>query len=81
VPFIATKNGPKYLCSNDYKSFKYYTFPDSPLTYADIPTIKNRKDEDVIDIAAFYANFKDFLYNIADNAIKRIIKDKLEGKL
>lgn len=51
------------------------------MSYADIPTIKNSKQEDVIDIASFYTNFKDFLYNVADNAINRIIREKLQAKL
>jgi hypothetical protein len=51
------------------------------LAYEDIPTIKNNKQVDVIDIAAFYTSFKDFLYNIADKAINRIISEKLSGKL
>jgi len=42
VPYINTKNGPKYFCANNYKSFKYYEFPSTNLTYADIPSIKNK---------------------------------------
>lgn len=77
IPYISTKNGPKYLCSSAFKTFKYFTFPSTPLTYADIPTIKNSHDEEIINVEAFYSNFKDFVYKIADNAIKRILTDDL----
>lgn len=42
VPYVATKNGPLYLCSNKYKGFKHFSFPSTSLTYSDIPTIKNK---------------------------------------
>ena len=42
VPYINTKDGPKYLSSNKYKSFKYFEFPKTALAYADIPTRKNK---------------------------------------
>lgn len=81
VPFIQTKHGAKYLSSSKYNSFKYYGFPEAHLTYADLPTIKNRHGEDIINISAFYTNFKDYLYDTADNAIKRILRDELKGAL
>lgn len=81
MAYVATKNGPKYLCNSQYKSFKYFTFPSTNLTYADIPTIKNKNGEDIINLAAFYADFKTFVYDIADNALKRILKDDLQDKL
>ena len=73
VPFIKTKNGHKYLCSNIYKTFKYFQFPQTSLTYADIPTRKNKDDEDIINVSLFYRDFKECIYQIADNAIKRIM--------
>ena len=45
VPYIPTKNGPKYLCSNPYKSFKYFKFPETSINYTDIPTRKNKEGE------------------------------------
>lgn len=77
MPYISTKNGSKFLCNNQYKSFKYFTFPSTNLTYADIPTIKNKNGEDIINLSAFYVNFKDFVYDIADNALKRILREDL----
>jgi hypothetical protein len=77
IPYINTKNGPKYLCSNNYKSFKYFEFPSVRYTYADIPTIKNKDNEDIIDIAFFYRDFKEFIWKITDNAIKRIMEGEL----
>lgn len=35
----------------------------------------------MISIASFYDNFKKYVYDIADNAIKRIIRDDLNGAL
>lgn len=76
MPFISTKNGNRYLCKNDYKDLHYYEFPSAALEYHDIPTI-----EGVIDVAAFYNNFKDFIYNIVNNALNRVLGKELEGKL
>jgi hypothetical protein len=73
VPFINSKNGTKYLCKNQYQTFKYYEFPSSGLSYQDIPTTK----ENVINITAFYVSFKDFIYEIANNAILRILNEEL----
>jgi CRISPR/Cas system CSM-associated protein Csm2 small subunit len=81
VPYIVTKNGPKYLCSSNYKSFKYYEFAHTQLAYTDIPTIKNKDGEDIIDISAFYKDFKDFIFKMADSAIKRVMEGELEGKI
>lgn len=78
VPFITTKNGNRYLCRNRYQSVKYYEFPSTALSYLDIPTIGN---EGVINITAFYLNFKDFIYEIVNNAINRILNEELQGKL
>ena len=44
IPFINTKNGPKYLCSSQYKTFKYFEFPSTALSYSDLPMIKNKYD-------------------------------------
>lgn len=77
VPYVSTKNGPLYLCCNKYKGFKHYTFPSTNLTYSDIPTIKNKNGEDIIDVALFYKDFKDYLYKIADSAIKRLLDSEL----
>ena len=75
VPYINTKNGPKYLCSSNYKSFKYFEFPSTNLAYSDIPTMKNRDGEDVINLSAFFKDFKDYIFKIADSAIKRVMED------
>lgn len=72
VPFVKTKNGPKYLCSNAYDSLKYFQFPSSNLAYQDLPTLNN-----IINITAFYLNFKDFIYEIVNNAILRILSEEL----
>ena len=77
IPYINTKNGPKYLCSSIYKSFKYYDFPSTNLTYADIPTIKNKDNEDIIDISSFYVDFKEYIWKITDNAINRLMNGEL----
>ncbi len=63
-----------YLCSNQYKSFKYYSFPSTKLAYSDIPTIKNNHGEDIIDVKSFYVDFKNYLFKIADSAINRLLK-------
>lgn len=81
VPYLHSKNGPKILCKNSYKSFNYYEFPSSKVAYSDIPTEKNSLGENVISIGTFYDNFKKYVYDIADNAIKRIIREDLKGDL
>ena len=43
--------------------------------------MKNSLGENVISIDTFYDNFKKYVYDIADNAIKRIIRDDLNGAL
>lgn len=78
VPFLSTKNGNRYLCKNSYQSLKYYEFPSTPLAYHDIPTLNN---ETIINVTAFYTNFKDFIYEIANNAIQRVLTEELEGAL
>lgn len=42
--------------------------------------MKNKNGEDIINLSAFYANFKDFVYDIADNALKRVLREDLEQK-
>lgn len=74
IPYISTKNGPMYLCENKFKSFKYFNFPSTHFNYSDIPTAKNKHGEDVIDLAPFYRDFKEYLFNIADSAIHRLLK-------
>jgi hypothetical protein len=78
VPFIATKNGNRYLCKNSYQTLKYYEFPATTLAYQDIPTLPN---DGPINITAFYNNFKDFIYEIANNALLRILSEELQDKL
>ena len=77
VPFIKTKNGSKYLCKSQYETLKYYELPTSNLAYSDIPTIKNALNENIINITAFYTSFKDYVYDIANSAILRILADEL----
>lgn len=78
VPFTVTKNGNRYLCKNNYQSVKYYEFPSTVLSYHDIPTLPN---DGPINVTAFYNNFKDFIYEIANNALLRILSEELQGKL
>lgn len=50
VPYIKTANGIKYFCNNKYQSLNYYEFPSTKLSYSDIPTIKNKINEDIINL-------------------------------
>ena len=77
IPYIQTKNGVKYLCANNLKSIKYFEFPNTELAYNDIPTTKNANDESIIDVSAFYKDFKDCIFKIAESAIKRIMENDL----
>lgn len=81
IPYIKTKNGPLYLCESPYKSFKYFKFPSTHLIYSDIPTLKNKHGEDVIDLASFYKDFKEYLLIISNNAIDRLFKTELKAKI
>lgn len=78
---MKTKNGPKYLCENPYKNFKYFKFPSTHIIYSDIPTVKNKLGEDVIDLASFYQDFKDYLLKISNNTIDRLFKVHLKNKI
>ncbi len=72
VPFVKTKNGPKYLSRNPYETLKYFEFPSSHLAYQDLPTLNN-----IVNVTAFYLSFKDFIYEIVNNAVLRILREEL----
>lgn len=51
-----------------------YNFPTMNISYDDIPKVKNAHDEDIIDVAGYYANQQVYISKILDNAIQRIIQ-------
>lgn len=69
------------MVSNQYQNIKYYNFPESLLEYDDLPLVKNKNNEDIIDVELFYKNFKDFIKISVDNCVQRILNEKIEGKL
>lgn len=64
-----------------FQKITKYNFPTLSISYEDIPKILNKNEQEIIDIASYYANQQSFIAKILDNVINRIIQDKLNGMI
>ncbi len=78
VPFVKNNGITKVLCEKmPFQKTTKYNFPTLNINYEDIPKILNKHEEEIIDIASYYASQQNYISKILDNTINRIIRDEL----
>lgn len=75
VPFIKNGAMPKVLSEKlPFQKTTKFNFPTMSISYDDIPKILNKNEEEIIDVASYYANQQGFISKTLDNTINRIIQ-------